>query len=200
MANPWNSADPLVRALIEVYWSRDPEPAVWDAAREALLGLEINPDAWRPSIDYRTSKVAGAGLYGYTVGVQKTAEGAIKRLRKTAERIVKAAVAKDDQVITFLVRHAERDGSKAAKLLISVYKDSMPKLAATKGMYGLRARAVQIGMQACVDVRIAAGEIAAGLREKPEGSVLIPGFLERHADEGSCISAGLLWSCYPDGE
>ena len=194
--NPWTSSDKEVRELIELYWSHDPLPPEWDAAREALVEQEIDPERWRPSIRERT---AGSGLYGYTVGLQKSAEGAIRKLTKEATNIARAAMRKDEGTITFLQKHAARDGSRAASVLLAAARESLPRIATTRGMYGLKHRTAELGMKACVDLRLAAGRIAADLhgRKTAERENLI-GFFEKHGEEGKCLYSKLLWSCYPE--
>jgi hypothetical protein len=197
MQNPWD--DEQAAALMALYWSKDPPAAVWDSVRQELVAFGVNPDDWRPSIRERTRKVAAAGLYGHTVKVQKIAESGVSKLKKMATRIVKAAVARDEDVIEFLKRHAERDGSKAAKVLLAAYRDSLPKIASTRGMYGLKPKTVKLGMQACMDLRVAAGEIAADMQErKGDLREKIVDFLDQHMQAGSCLFSGLLWSCYPE--
>lgn len=153
---------------------------------------------------FKQSAVSPSGLYGYTKAVQGCCEGAIRKLGRRASRIVRTAAGRDERVLSFLQRHAKRNNSKTAKILVAAYKEGMPKLgkvaaAAELGMYGIPAKTVKIGLGACSDLHEAAGGIVASLHQrKPDAYKDIVGFFGKHAKEADCLHSRLLSSCYPD--
>jgi len=152
----------------------------------------------------RAAATSPSGLYGYTKAVQGCCEGAIRKLSRRASRIVRAAVGRDERVLDFLQRHAKRNHSKTAKILVSAYQESMPKFAkvaaaAELGMYGIGAKTVKIGLNACSELNEAAGGIVANLHSrKPDLYKNVVGFLGKNAKEAGCMYSRLLSSCYPD--
>jgi hypothetical protein len=149
-----------------------------------------------------TVRVAAAkGLYGFPSSVEKTAGVANRRLAREAARIARAAMKKDAGVVDFFKTHAKREGSRSAKVLLAALKETLPRVAAAAdaGMYGHKARTAQVGIQACADVKLAAGRIAAELHgRKGEEHARITSFLKTHAAKGKCAYSGMLLSCYPD--
>ena len=149
-----------------------------------------------------TVRVAAAkGLYGFPSSVEKTAAVAGRRLAREASKIARAAMKKDAGVVDFLKTHAKREGSRSAKVLLAALKETLPRVAAAAevGMYGHKARTAQIGIQACADVKLAAGRIAAELHgRKGEEHARLTSFLKTHAAKGKCAYSGMILSCYPD--
>lgn len=152
--------------------------------------------------DAPVPRVAAAkGLYGFPSAVEKTAGVANRRLAREASKIARAAMKKDAGVVDFLKTHAKRDGSRPAKVLLAALKETLPRVAAAAevGMYGHKARTAQVGVQACADVRLAAGRIAAELHGRKGGEhERITSFLKTHASQGRCAYSGMILSCYPD--
>lgn len=148
-----------------------------------------------------TVRVAAGGMYGFPRSVEKTASAAGRRLAREASKIARAALKRDAGVVDFLKVHAKRDGNRPAKVLLAALKETMPRVAAAAevGMYGHKARTAQIGVQACADVRLAAGRIAAELHgRRGEEHERITSFLKTHASKGKCAYSGMILSCYPD--
>ncbi|NBR01043.1 MAG: hypothetical protein EBT97_11450 [Actinobacteria bacterium] len=152
--------------------------------------------------DAGTVRVAAAkGLYGFPSSVEKTAGVANRRLAREASKIARAAMKRDAGVVDFLKTHAKREGSRSAKVLLAALKETLPRVAAAAevGMYGHKARTAQVGIQACADVRLAAGRIAAELHgRKGDEHERITSFLKTHAAKGKCAYSGMILSCYPD--
>lgn len=152
----------------------------------------------------RLAGVSPSGLYGYTKAVQGCCEGAIRKLGRRASRIVRTAAGKDERVLDFLQRHAKRNHSKTAKILLGAYQESLPKFAkvaaaAELSMYGVPAKTVKLGLTACSDLHESAGSIVASLHgRKPDLYKNVVGFFGRHAKEAGCLHSRLLSSCYPD--
>lgn len=147
------------------------------------------------------SKTAAKGLYGFPAGIEKTATVATRQLAREASKIAHAAMNRDAGVIEFLKVHANRDNSKSAKVLLAALRETLPRVAAAaeKGMYGHKARTAKFGIQACADVRMAAGRIAASLHDRKENEhERITSFLKTHATEGGCVYSDMIVSCYPD--
>ena len=44
-----------VEKLLNVYWSKDPDPFQWDAARMQLIEMHVSPDEFRPPVRERTA-------------------------------------------------------------------------------------------------------------------------------------------------
>lgn len=146
-------------------------------------------------------RVAGGGMYGFPLSVEKTASAAGRRLAREAAKIARSALKKDAGVVDFLKVHSKREGSRSAKVLLAALKETMPRVAAAAevGMYGHKARTAQIGVQACADVRLAAGRIAAELHgRRGEEHARLTSFLKTHASKGKCAYSGMILSCYPD--
>jgi len=149
----------------------------------------------------RVRVAAAKGLYGFPSSVEKTAGVANRRLAREASRIARDAMKRDAGVVDFLKTHAKREGSRSAKVLLAALKETLPRVAAAAevGMYGHKARTAQIGVQACADVRLAAGRIAADLHGRKGGEhERITSFLKAHAAKGKCAYSGMILSCYPD--
>ena len=147
----------------------------------------------------RPVQAAAKGLYGFPAAVEKVATAAGRRLAREATRIGKAAMGKDQAVVGFLQTHAKRDGNRAAKVLLAAIRDSMPRIAADMGMYGVKDRTARIGIQACADLRLAAGRIAADLHGRRASEYdRITSFMKTHAAKGKCAYSGMILSCYPD--
>jgi hypothetical protein len=165
------------------------------AAATAMSAVDADADAG-------TARVAAAkGLYGFPSSVEKTAGVAGRRLAREAEKIARAAMRKDAGVVDFLKTHAKREGSRSAKVLLAALRETLPRVAAAAevGMYGHRARTAQVGIQACADVRLAAGRIAAELHGRKGGEhERITSFLKTHAAKGRCAYSGMILACYPD--
>ena len=332
--NPWTAMDPILNDLIQAYWAQDTDPKTWDEVRETLVGLEIDPERWRPPVRERTAatltfarpkmnapvaafdvpadadlvngtvgpirvgnvlvsnqapvvrqggtlqlvpegwssavgtdvtyatvtairlhdvdanlvtgrlvrvtgdatyeitssseevntvrlrvrgvltlspemmrvldggtpRVAAAkGLYGFPSTIEKVATTAGRKLAREAEKIGKAAMQKDSGVIAFLQTHAKRDGNRSAKVLLAAIKASMPRIASNLGLYGHKARTAQIGVQACAELRLAAGRIASYLHgRRSDEHERVTSFLKTHATKGKCAYSGMILSCYPD--
>lgn len=146
-------------------------------------------------------RLAAGGLYGFPSGIQKTAEVAARKLQRQATSIAMAAMKKDAGVVDFLQTHAKREGNRSAKVLLAALKEKLPRVAASAemGMYGHKARTAQIGVQACADVKLAAGRIAAELHgRKGAEHERITSFLKTHSSKGRCAYSGMIMSCYPD--
>lgn len=147
-------------------------------------------------------RTAGSGLYGHTMGVQKAVEGALRKLMRETSKIAQAAMHKDSDVASFLQSHATKESSRAAKVLLAAIKASLPKIAATKGLYGYRPKTAELGMQSCVKVRLCAGEITQSLHaRRPEQAEIIRSFLEQHEQVGpadEALYAGIMLASYPD--
>lgn len=146
-------------------------------------------------------RLAAGGMYGFPSGIQKTAEVAARKLQRQATSIAMAAMKKDAGVVDFLHTHAKREGNRSAKVLLAALKEKLPRVAASAemGMYGHKARTAQIGVQACADVKLAAGRIAAELHgRKSAEHERITSFLKTHSSKGRCAYSGMIMSCYPD--
>lgn len=152
--------------------------------------------------DATRARVAAAkGLYGFPVSVERTASAAGRRLAREATKIARAALKRDAGVVDFLKVHSKREGSRSAKVLLAALRETMPRVAAAAemGMYGHKAKTAQIGVQACADVRLAAGRIAAELHgRRGDEHERITSFLKTHASKGRCAYSGMILSCYPD--
>lgn len=77
----------------------------------------------------KSAEVAPGGLYGYTKGVQRSAETASRKLARHALQIAKRAFNKDAGVVEFLQTHAKRENSKSARVLLAAMEEIGPKLA-----------------------------------------------------------------------
>jgi hypothetical protein len=84
---------------------------------------------WGPTLEERVKTARkGGGLYGYKLSVQKACVRATEKLERKALKLIKEAVRRDEKVLEFLLTHAKRGPSSAAKALINAYKNSLPKL------------------------------------------------------------------------
>lgn len=150
-----------------------------------------------------TSKVAGSGLYGYNKATERDILVAIKKLEKATSKIAKAAYEKDAEVVPFLQTHAKRWKSKAAIMLLHAMRELFPviediRIAKTQSLYGFKPRTVTIGIEACGEVLIAGGEIAADLHERRgDKREILTQFLKLHTEATQSEFAELLYSCYP---
>lgn len=151
---------------------------------------------------------AATGMYGYTKAVSSAGERATKQLHKEAVRIAKAAYSKDASVVDFLAKHAEKGGSRTARVLLKAMEDIGPRIpslpdkeaSGTRSLYGFRRKTADLGIAACSQLKLAAGDVAASLGDKwAKRYADMIGFLSRHAEEGRCLYAGMLVSCFPDG-
>lgn len=170
---------------------------------------DFNSHAFDDDFGFRA---AATGLYGYTKATQKACESASTRLARTALAIAKKAFAKDGEVVSFLQAHARRQGSRSAKVLLAALKEVGPKIASEMqggrpkeagapvyGLYGFKDRTATLGMDACKELRIAAGRIAADMHHKKvDDYEKVTGFLKEHTKQGKCAYAGMLLSCYPE--
>lgn len=177
--------------------------------RRVTAGTQVPnlEDAW--GLESKTAAKAPTGLYGYTKAIQGDCEAAARRLAKVAYRAAKAAYDKDPEVVDFLTAHLKRDRSVSARTLLSAMREIGPKIGRTAsvdrvagveyGLYGFRAKTADLGLDACREVRGAAGRIAADLhRRRAEHHEKITGFLKAHSKQARCAYSGLLHSCYPD--
>lgn len=160
----------------------------------------------------RVAVVVPSGLYGYTKAVQGACESASCKLAKAALRIAKTSFAKDADVVPFLQAHAKRQSSRSAKVLLAALREIGPKVASEMrgghpkeagapvyGLYGFKARTADIGLDACKEIRIAAGRITADLHgRKAALHEKLTGFWKEHVKQAKCAYAGMLLSCYPD--
>lgn len=152
--------------------------------------------------------VAATGMYGYTKAISSAGDRATKQLHKEAVRIAKAAYSKDSSVVDFLAKHAEKGGSRTARVLLKAMEDIGPRIptladkeaSGARSLYGFRRKTADIGIAACSQLKLAAGDVAAALGDKwAKRYADMTGFLSRHAEEGQCLYAGMLVSCFPDG-
>jgi len=158
-----------------------------------------------------------SGMYGYTRRVQSDCETAVRKLNRLAQKISKKAMRKDHKVVDFLQTHSKRSKSSTARILIAAIKDSLPKFASEElpettivanleekqaaryGMYGFRERTIKVGLEACTEIRKAAGKIASDLHQRRSDRYdRITGFFKEHNKTTKCSSTGLILSCYPD--
>jgi len=200
-------------------------PVAYYMADDARLALETGKVArqrltWKLAAEDTqvvpdfSSREAASGLYGFNKATENACESASRKLAKAALRIAKDAFAKDAEVVPFLQAHVKREGSRSAKVLLAAMKEIGPKVAsemrggrpkeageAVYGLYGFKARTADLGLQACTEIRAAAGRIAADLHHRKADSYeKITGFLKQHSREGKSAYAGMLLSCYPDAE
>ena len=156
---------------------------------------------------------AATGLYGFTKSIQGAVEVATRKLSKRALTVARMAYEKDADVVGFLHAHATRGESRTAGILLNAMKELGPKIpeilasskgrksagAAERGLYGYKSKTAELGVRACGDLRLAAGEIAAELHtRKGDMHPMITGYLQKHATKGKCGYAGMLYGCYPD--
>jgi hypothetical protein len=152
-----------------------------------------------------------SGLYGYPKQIQSSCEASVRKLRKAALKIVKAAYQKDAKIAEFLTTHAKRNRSMPAKVLLATLNEARPvfgkfgveggKTAAggRYGLYGYSSRTASLGVQACAQFREAAGHIASDLhRRKAAKYARITGFFTDHWKQGKCGYSRMLNASYPD--
>jgi hypothetical protein len=173
----------------------------------------------RASVEQRTrmtDRVASAsGLYGFTKGVQRDCESAIRKVAKSATRIAKQLWAKDQGTCAFLNTHSKRAKSLSAKVLLTAMKEIGPKVASISeytpnmrlagksgyGLYGFKSKTAQLGLSACSELKGSVGEITADLHNRRTAKrEKIVGFLKEHNKVGKCVFSKFMLSAYPDGE
>lgn len=163
-----------------------------------------------------TDRIATAsGLYGFTKGVQRDCESAIRKVAKSATRIAKKLWAKDQGTCAFLNTHSKRAKSLSAKVLLTAMKEIGPKVAtlseyepntrlASKsgyGLYGFKSKTAQLGLSACSELKGTVGEITADLHNRRTAKrEKIVGFLKEHNKVGKCVFSKFMLSAYPEGE
>jgi len=179
---------------------------------KAIQEADSKKEAERALAEHRKMRTAASGLYGYSKATQNACETASRKLSKAALRIAKDAFARDADVVPFLQAHVKKEGSRSARVLLAAMKELGPKIASEMrgghpkeakapvyGLYGFKARTADLGLEACKEVRAAAGYIAADLHyRKSDLHEGITGFLKQHSRTGKCTYAGMLLSCYPD--
>lgn len=181
-----------------------------------LTNLETtlsNPSAEENGRTRMTERTAASGLYGFTKGVQKDCEGAIRKVSKSAARIAKQLWAKDEGTCAFLNTHAKRSKSVTAKVILTAMKELGPKVASiseyspnTKlagksgyGLYGFKSKTATLGLGGCSELKSTVGEITADLHSKKTAKrENIVGFLSEHKKVGKCVYSRLMLSAYPD--
>lgn len=188
----------------------------------SLEKLELLKKASTRENNNELEKTAASGLYGFTKGVQKDCESAIRKVSKTAARIAKQLWAKDQGVCAFLNTHAKRSKSLPAKVILTAMKELGPKVATFHqlrratyspqvqpiekmagksgyGMYGFKSKTAQLGVSACSQLKAEVGEIASDLHKRRTAKrENIVGFLSDHKKLGKCIYSKLILSTYPD--
>ena len=169
-----------------------------------------------------TERTAAGGLYGFTKGVQKDCESAIRKVSKSAARIAKQLWAKDEGTCAFLNTHAKRSKSITAKVILTAMKELGPKVAshhqlrrATNsqqyqpnekmagksgyGLYGFKSKTANLGLSGCSELKTVVGEITADLHSRRTAKrENIIGFLNEHKKVGKCVYSRLMLSAYPD--
>jgi len=179
-------------------------------SRSRLTDPSRIENKWGQTLGKKAAR-APSGLYGYPKSIQASCEASVRKLRKAALKIVKAAYQKDAKVADFLEVHAKRNKSVPAKVLLATLNEARPvfgkfgveggKTAARGryGLYGYPARTASLGVQACAQFREAAGHIASDLhRRKAAKYERITGFLQSHWKQGKCGYSRLLHASYPD--
>jgi hypothetical protein len=150
---------------------------------------------------------AAQGLYGYARLIQACCEVSTKRLNMRARDLMRKAVRRDEAVLTFLQQHVRKGRDLSARVLLSAYRESLPKIAGVEvtaaapklGMYGFPVRTATLGLQLCASLRELAGILAADLHtRKASLHPKITGFLDVHSKTAKCASSRLILSCYPD--
>ena len=150
-------------------------------------------------------KLQGKGLYGYTLGTQRTVEATIRKATRRAAKIAKALYKKDSRTAMFLGTHAKRSKSASARILVACMKDLGPKVAAEMdktaglGMYGMNTKVARLALAACTDVTEMMGQVAYDLHaRKANRHERITGFLKNHSKSARCLYAKMLLASYPD--
>ncbi|MEL7343130.1 MAG: hypothetical protein AAGM67_21780, partial [Bacteroidota bacterium] len=131
--------------------------------KRARLTEYIPPEIW---FQNKEASRTAQGLYGYTKGTQKTCEAAVKKMAKITKKIASALYKKDVRTAQFLQTHAKRGKSSTAKALIGALSESFPKFAshekvAGSSLYGFEEKTVKLALDACAQVRMAAGKVAS---------------------------------------
>lgn len=174
----------------------------WNLSSRSAINLLNHVGSWG---EQRLAAVA-TGLYGFRKAVQRDVDSATSKLQKRAGAIARRIYGADEDVVGFLQRHAKTGKSKSAKMLLEAMKDIGPKLASKKeagvspkGLYGFKHKTAELGMNACSELRLAAGQIVADLHERRgDGFGDIYAYMQRHSKEGRCMYAGMLVACGPD--
>lgn len=191
-----------------------------------LTNLETtlsNPTSEENGRERMTERTAAGGLYGFTKGVQKDCESAIRKVSKSAARIAKHLWEKDEGTCAFLNTHAKRSKSITAKVLLTAMKELGPKVATfhqlrratyyTKryqpnekmagksgyGLYGFKSKTANLGLSGCSELKTVVGEVTADLHSRRTAKrENIVGFLNEHKKVGKCVYSRLMLSAYPD--
>lgn len=170
-----------------------------------------------------TERTAASGLYGFTKGIQKDCESAIRKVSKSAARIAKQLWAKDQGTCAFLNTHAKRGKSLTAKVILTAMKELGPKVATFHqlrratyyakqyqpiekmagksgyGLYGFKSKTAQLSLSACSQLKAEVGEITSDLHSRrKEKRANIIGFLSDHKKIGKCVYSKLMLNAYPD--
>jgi len=181
------------------------------AARERIT------ETIEPEVFFGQQKEAAmkSGLYGFTKKTQKDCESAVSKLRKYAVKIAKDALDKDARVGDFLSIHAKRHKSSSAKLLLAALQSSVPQytweeednddsrvLEASPrkySMYGYPEKTSRVALNACSEVKEAAGRVASELHSRRSDKYEnITGFLSEHSKVAKCHEAKMILSFYPE--
>jgi hypothetical protein len=169
-----------------------------------LLGVSPRDLIRSSSSPAGVDKTAAAGLYGFTKSAEKSCVGAAGKLAKYAAKLAKELYMKDADAAPFLEEHAKR-GFKTAKMIRSAMADvgpgPAPKTAASKsgmGLYGFKDSTAKMAMNACSDLHLAAGHLAADLAAKfGEKQEDWANFLKKHAKAAKCAHSDLILDSYP---
>ena len=185
---------------------KNPHPAVLKLREEMMSKKTARTRlTWKNAADL-------TGLYGFSKGIQRSAEAATRKLSRHSLKVAKRIFAKDAEVVPFLQAHMKREDSKPAKVLLAALKEVGPKLAsemqggtgtsktATEyGLYGFKAKTAELGLDACKEVRSTAGRITAEIHQRHAADHgKFTGFYKEHSKQAKCAYAGMLLSCYPD--
>ena len=161
-----------------------------------------------------TDRTANTGLYGFTKGVQKDCESAIRKVSKTAATIAKQLWSKDESTCAFLNTHAKRSKSVTAKVILAAMTSLGPKVATYSeetpniklagksgyGLYGFKSKTANLGLGGCSLLKTTVGEVTADLHSKRTAKrENIVSFLTEHRKVGKCVYSRLMLSAYPDG-
>lgn len=175
----------------------------WNGSnRASVMLLQRNTEM----VDMNKTAATASGLYGFKKAVQRDADSCISKLTKRADSIARRIFSSDEEVVGFLQRHAKTGKSKSAKMLLESMKGIGPKLASKKeagvspkGMYGFKHKTAELGLNACNELRLAAGQIVADIHERRgDGFRDVYAYMQRHSKEGRCMYAGMLVACGPD--
>ena len=194
-----------------------------DEEIDTLYNFMYRKKASVPQRTRMTERTAAGGLYGFTKGVQKDCESAIRKVSKSAARIAKQLWAKDEGTCAFLNTHARRSKSITAKVILTAMKELGPKVATfhqlrratyhTKqyqpnekmagksgyGLYGFKSKTANLGLGGCSQLKTDVGEITADLHSRRTAKrENIVGFLKEHKKVGKCVYSRLMLSAYPD--